>query len=156
MWYYSSSRAAGTGSTIFAFGSPAVWWTGLAALLAIVCVLLRRRVALRPMRLQPNQDSDMRPALIVIAFLAQYLPWALVPRGTYIYHYFPAVPFIILATSYVLDVLQDRFGGRIKYLSYALMGISGVLFLGFYPYVSGLRVPTWWLDLMRWFPGIWY
>lgn len=156
MWYYSSSRAAGTGSTIFAFGSPAVWWTGLLALLAIVCVLLRRRVALRPLRLRANHESDMRPALIVIAFLAQYLPWALVPRGTYIYHYFPAVPFIILATSYVLDVLQDRFGGRIKYLSYALMGISGVLFLGFYPYVSGLRVPTWWLDLMRWFPGIWY
>ncbi len=55
-----------------------------------------------------------------------------------------------------MDVLEDRFGEKIRYLSYGLMAVSGLLFLGFYPYVSGARVATWWLDLMRWFPGVWY
>ncbi len=156
MWYYSSSRIGNTGSTIFAFGNPAVWWTGLIAMLAVVYILLRRRIGLLSLKASHPQTHDMRPGLIFLAFLAQYLPWALVPRGTYIYHYFPAVPFIILATSYLLDVLEDRFGSRIRYVSYALMALAGVLFVGFYPYVSGMRVATWWLDLMRWFPGIWY
>ncbi len=156
MWYYSSSRIGNTGSTIFAFGNPAVWWTGLIALLAALYILVRRRIRAGIPQLETKAMQDMRPGLIFIAFLAQYLPWALVPRGTYIYHYFPSVPFIILATSYIMDVLEDRFGEKIRYLSYGLMAVSGLLFLGFYPYVSGARVATWWLDLMRWFPGIWY
>ena len=44
--------------------------------------------------------------MLVIAFAAQYLPWMLVPRGTYIYHYFPSVPFIILCTGLIFEYLE--------------------------------------------------
>ena len=34
--------------------------------------------------------------------LAQLLPWVLVPRGTYIYHYFASVPFLFVFLPAVL------------------------------------------------------
>ena len=36
---------------------------------------------------------------IFIGLLAQYLPWVLVPRGTYIYHYFASLPFLMLSIT---------------------------------------------------------
>ncbi|NLO16254.1 MAG: phospholipid carrier-dependent glycosyltransferase [Clostridiales bacterium] len=156
MWYYSSKVVDGLGSTIFAFGNPVVWWVGLGAIVFAMVSIVGRRVRLRPLSLKCYDGADMRPMLMLIAFAAQYLPWVLVSRGTYIYHYFPAVPFIILATSYCLDRLHDRIGVRAKVFAIILMVLAWVLFVGFYPYVSGLRAPTQWLDLMKWFPGIWY
>ncbi len=38
------------------------------------------------------------PAVIAaVGFLAVYLPWVLVPRCTFVYHYFTAVPFLLIA-----------------------------------------------------------
>ena len=44
----------------------------------------------------------------LVSFLSQYLPWVLVPRSTFIYHYFASVPFIILATAPGLRYLERR------------------------------------------------
>ena len=30
--------------------------------------------------------------ILLIGFFGQWLPWALSPRGTFIYHFLPAVP----------------------------------------------------------------
>ena len=37
--------------------------------------------------------------LVLIGFASQFLPWVLVPRSTFIYHYFASVPFIILGVG---------------------------------------------------------
>ena len=46
-------------------------------------------------------------SLILLCYFGQLTPWILVPRGTYIYHYFPCVPFLILAIVVCLDLLAD-------------------------------------------------
>ncbi|MBR1835702.1 MAG: hypothetical protein IJ783_00280, partial [Kiritimatiellae bacterium] len=47
-------------------------------------------------------------AILLLCYFVQLLPWILVPRGTYIYHYFPCVPFLVLAILLSLDTLADR------------------------------------------------
>lgn len=107
MWYYSSTyRPAGMSQTIVAFGNPAVWWGGLAGLAAVILMWALRHVHRDGLSLHVKVN-DMRPAILLIGLAAQYVPWTLVPRGTYIYHYFPSVPFIILCIALSLDGLFD-------------------------------------------------
>lgn len=154
MWYFAGKRAGSTSSTIWAFGTPAVWWAGLLSLLMVTGMFVREHARLKPVLVTPdNASGDHRPALIILAFAAQYLPWVLVPRGTYIYHYFPAVPFIIMCIVLVFDRFQDRFGRRAVLAAAAYLALVLLMFVAFFPYMSGLRVPTWWLDAMKWFPN---
>ena len=159
MWYYSAAfPAAGKASTIMAFGNPAVWWTGLLGILFILGYSFYRN-ALPMMRVIPGRDDEYDRAMPVIAvgFLSAYLPWVLVSRLTFIYHYFASVPFIILATAQALRYLERR---KPK-LSHVLAGVLGAaavaLFIAFYPYASGMEVSRDWLAAMNWFKNwMWY
>ncbi|NLD52579.1 MAG: phospholipid carrier-dependent glycosyltransferase [Clostridiales bacterium] len=159
MWFYQGRVHNGTGSTIVTFGNLAVWWGGLAGLLCMVMQWVKRpSLKLTTDSAQPSASAgthtrDMVPALLVIAFLAQYLPWIPVPRGTYIYHYFPSVPFIILSAVYALHLLEARRAKLARRLLWCFIGVAIILFVAFFPYVSGVRVSTRWLDAMKWFPN---
>lgn len=150
---------AGMAYTIYAMGNPAVWWTGLAALLIVTAVWAKRHVWAdgrgRLLHLH-TKAHDMVPALILLGFLSQYLPWVLVPRSTFIYHYFASVPFIILCTVLCFLWLGGVWKKGYKPLLWALVALAAILFVGFYPYASGVTVSTKWLDFMKWFPRIYY
>ncbi len=154
MWYYSSQRFDGTGSTIFAVGNPVVWYSGLLGLLFMVIHLIVLKVTRQKDTVQVGDLS--LGLLLFISFLAQYLPWTLVPRGTYIYHYFPSVPFIILCVCYGLFVLSKHKEKPATYISRGLIVLSFIVFIFLFPYVSGLRMPTWFMDIAKVIPGIWY
>ncbi len=152
MWYYSTVFSpAGYGSSITAMGNPAVWWTGFVSLLGTLFVFVKRHVTRNGLTLK-DQKNDSRPLLLLICFAAQYLPWMLVPRGTYIYHYFPSVPFIILCTALCLDLLPEKYEKAAQNTATAIVTAAVMLFIAFFPYLSGITVPTWWLDAMKWFP----
>ena len=158
MWYFSSSyEPAGMQSTIMAMGNPAVWWVGLAGLLGVIGLWAWRHVREdHTLALHPQQDNP-RFALLLISFATQYLPWALVPRGTYIYHYFPCVPIIILCTLLCLDYLAEKHERAARIALYVLLAAAAALFAAFFPYASGVMVPQAWLDAMKWFPRwLWY
>ena len=150
-YFYAGKRIGDTGSTIMSFGNPAVWWGGFAAVLILSGLWLMRR--LRP---KAEDGEDIRPVLVILSYLAQYVPWMLVPRGTYLYHYFPSVPFIILAAVLALCYLyrKNERLGRIVTAAYLVIGLA--LFIGFFPYYSGIRVSAAWLNAMRWLPRIYY
>ncbi|MBQ3231331.1 MAG: phospholipid carrier-dependent glycosyltransferase, partial [Clostridia bacterium] len=131
MWYYSSDTAylgLGVVSSISCMGNPAVWWTGLVALLLILFFSAWKR------------RTPKAWLLVLIGFASQFLPWVLVPRSTFIYHYFASVPFIILCTVLALDWLMMRSPRAFRWTSGALLALSLVLFAAFYPLESGLPV----------------
>jgi len=164
MWYYAggSTVPEGFGSSITAMGNPAVWWPGLAGIVALIpCTVffLFRRVKCYAQRNQPlyKKYDDPRWLLVLICFAAQYLPWMLVPRGTYIYHYFPSVPFVILALLLCLDFFSNHYRKTAAVIVAVLLAAAAALFVAFFPYASGITVSTSWLEAMRWFRGwLWY
>ena len=159
MWYYNADfKGAGMASSILSFGNPAVWWTGLAGILFVLGYSVYRN-ALPALRVLPGREDEDDRAMPVIAvgFLSAYLPWVLVSRLTFIYHYFASVPWIIIATALGLKYLA-RHHRRLAYALAAVLSIAAIaLFIGFYPLASGVEVPRAWCDAMNWFKGwMWY
>ena len=159
MWYYNADfKNPGMASSILAFGNPAVWWTGLAGILFVLGYSVTRN-ALPALRVLPGRDDEYDRVLpvIAVAFLSGYLPWVLVSRLTFIYHYFASVPWIILATAQGLRYLERRYA-RAAHVLAALLAVAALaLFIGFFPLASGFEVPRAWCDAMSWFPNwMWY
>ena len=152
MWYFSGTAnlpTSGMISSISCMGNPAVWWFGLVALLYVL------------VRAAWKKRAPEAYVIVLIGFASQFLPWVLVPRSTFIYHYFASVPFIILASVLMLDRLRGedpmRENKRCESFGFAaalLCGIALLLFIAFYPLESGTPVARWYAQLLRWFK--WY
>ena len=159
MWYYNADfKAAGMASSILAFGNPAVWWTGLAGILFVLGYSVYRN-ALPALRVLPGRDDAFDRALpvIAVAFLSGYLPWVLVSRLTFIYHYFASVPWIILAAAQGLRYME-RAHARMSHMLAALLALAALaLFIAFFPLASGFEAPRAWCDAVNWFGNwMWY
>ena len=72
----------------------------------------------------------------------------------FIYHYFASVPFIIIATMMVNEWLKQRNWKWRKPALAALMIAALVLFVAFYPLMSGTPVLRSYAMYLRWFN--WY
>jgi dolichyl-phosphate-mannose--protein O-mannosyl transferase len=96
---------------IYSMGNPFVFWLGLPAL---AFVLMQ---GLRSVRARLNDETGWiqvsggigpgQAALlfVVVGFLGMWLPWALNPRTLFLYHYLPAVGFMVLAMAYCVHWL---------------------------------------------------
>lgn len=147
---------------IFSFGNPAVWYVAIPCVAyGIVCLFKERRYLI-PERNDGHvwhfEAADHSPVLVfvTVGFLAQFLPWVLVPRGTYIYHYFASVPFLILFTVLALEKIRERYPDLGKVLEIMLVIAALWFFIGFFPYASGVVAPKGWLDLMKFFLKVYY
>ncbi len=144
VWYYMGrGLAEGRVASIAGLGSPVVFWGGLAA----VCWLGVRQVC--------GRGSRVRGALLVL-WLTQLLPWTLVARCTFLYHYFPCLGFSVLAVAAFLAELEA--GGpagarKARLLAGGLLAAALAVFVWFYPAVSGLPVPEGWARSILWLPS---
>lgn len=140
IWYYKAMYApADTVSSIVSFGNPLVWWPGFAAVLYTIYRIFRK--------------MDRRLLVLLIAYLSQYLPWMLVPRLTFIYHYFAMVPFMVLMLSYwVIYWMKKKPETRKRWVVAYLAG-AVLLFIWFYPLLSGLPVSKTYTSWLHWLPG---
>jgi dolichyl-phosphate-mannose--protein O-mannosyl transferase len=137
IYYYSGTLPNGLRSGISSFGNPAVWWAGIAALL--YCI--RRQ----------SKQYDYALLFLFISYASQYLPWALISRTTYIYHYFPSVPFVVMLIAYTLKNGIAPKKPKAP-LIYAIITVA--LFIAFYPVISGFPIPMGFVDLfLKWFPS---
>ncbi|MDP4145258.1 MAG: glycosyltransferase family 39 protein [Bacillota bacterium] len=127
MWYYSgqSFLPAGKISSIVCMGNPAIWWVGIPAALATLIIGIKKK--------------DKVAFVILLGGLSEYLPWVLVTRLTFIYHYFAAVPFVMLCIVYVIAYLNEKYA-KTKYYVYGYMGLVVILFIMFYPVISGMVI----------------
>jgi dolichyl-phosphate-mannose--protein O-mannosyl transferase len=154
MYYAAEQYIAKNASlhhSIFSFGNPVIWWGAVGALAVCICMWLRGKRYITPENNWRwhiySHTWDIRYEFVFISFLAQYLPWVLVPRGTYIYHYFASVPFLILAAVLVTRWVMERLP-RLKALPVVLLLAAAlVCFILFYPYASGITAPVAWLNI---------
>ncbi len=157
MWFAMDSyEPTGFASTILCMGNPWIFYIAAFAMLTVLGAFMVKRSKTSLGRNVENIDSRSVLLVLSIGFLAQYLPWVLVPRGMYIYHYFASVPFIILATTWCIGLIpreKKRLHDAVIVLY--LLGAL-VFFVMFFPYASGMLTSTSWLDAMKWFPNLYY
>ncbi len=140
IFYYSATFSDTIRAGISSFGNPVIWWGGFVALIHGVYKLAKK--------------WSWTLFFLIVAWVAQFLPWVFVSRTTYIYHYFPCVPFVILLLT---KFFNDREGlsNNTKHML-IIMVVSCVLFVMFYPVLSGLPVDfTIAKRFLEWLPGKW-
>jgi dolichyl-phosphate-mannose--protein O-mannosyl transferase len=140
MCYYRQIHD-GRFSSITAFGNPALFWAGTASLVYLAYLNIKRRTV-----------SSM---FILLAFLGLYLPYIFIGRLMFIYHFYYAVPFMFLALVYSIRDLMHQ-SQRVQQYLWVYLSIVALLFLAYYPVLSGYEVPKAYVDyLLKWFPWWW-
>jgi protein-O-mannosyltransferase-like protein len=86
VWFYQESLAAGTSAALYDAGSLVIWWMGIPAIAFVSWMAFRRR--------------SLALTLIAIGFAAQWIPWARIDRAAFQYHYYTALPFVVMALAY--------------------------------------------------------
>lgn len=142
IWYYSNIVSSTLREGISSFGNPLVWWMGIPAFLYTLYLSVR--------------EKDNKTArFLVIGYLAQYLPWVFITRLTFIYHYFPSVPFVVYMIVYCLMQLKKKVSHKTfpaLVITYGILVFG--LFLLFYPVLSGQPVESDFVTkYLRWFDG---
>ena len=127
----------GISGGISTFGNPVLWWSGFLAL--IWCVK------------RWFKDKDKTARFLCIAWFAQVLPWAFISRMTFIYHYFPCVPFLALMTVHFIKTRPEP---RRWWYALAYGALALTVFFVFYPVLSGVPVSSPdYIKWLQWLPG---
>ncbi len=139
--YYLSYPADGVTVSFAAFNNPLVSWGGLAAMAGVGWCAVR--------------DRDATAQFILIGYLANLLPWVLVSRLTFAYHYFPCTLFLALAIGYVFAELRRKDPRwRVSVGSFAALTV--VLFAVFYPVLAGTpRTDAYSKIFLKWYVDTW-
>ncbi|MBQ8072481.1 MAG: phospholipid carrier-dependent glycosyltransferase [Clostridia bacterium] len=146
-------------SSIFCIGNPILWWSAIPAMAACFWMWARNREeSLYSAHCFVSVDSalDTNLVFLLVGFLAEYLPWMLVPRGTYIYHYFASIPFLIFSITVCFEQLHTRFPRFEKAAQWVFLAMALLAMILFFPYVTGIYAPVSWLDAGRSLLKIWY
>ena len=146
IWYYSGDVTETVAEGISSFGNPLVWWFGIPAFFYIAYIAYKKR--------------DKLSIFLTIGYLAQLLPWTLVERTTFIYHYFPCVPFVVIMIVYCLYLWAYKGGTRQKPIKGRMKAVwiytisVVILFAMFYPVLSGAPVEEEYVyNFLRWLDG---
>jgi len=150
----------GVMSSMSTMGNPLIWWGGLLSMLALLVIRINKG------------PFGKRAWFLTAALLSQYLPWVIIPRETYIYHFFATVPFMILLMGMLAGFIIERtekmperdirmFGSRVtatwrpslagKIPVFIFLAACLALFIMFYPVTTGVPVLREYSDTyLRW------
>jgi hypothetical protein len=112
VWFYQAGFAGGTTASIYDAGNVVAWWLAIPAMgFAAWQAFKRRSVAL---------------GLVAIGFAVQWLAWARIDRAAFQYHYYTALPFLLIALAYFIAELWHGPSWRTWVLA-RLAGAAAVL-----------------------------
>jgi dolichyl-phosphate-mannose-protein mannosyltransferase len=127
---------------ILALPNPLIWWLGVVAIPIVGWLAWRER--------------NGGYALLVVAYLLHWLPWAASPRLAYEYHFYPNLVLIVIADAIVLQRLWNLGRSGAVWSRGAVGGYvlaCAATFAFFYPVLIGTPISyTDWHQRM-WFEG---
>jgi len=135
LWQYQTVISATMRQGMSSMGNPTVWWFGVFAIGFAIFTLAKKR----------RNESDT--IFLLLAYAVNFLPWIFVTRLTFIYHYFPSVPFMVILIALFFKKYVRR-----DYLSFAYAAVVFALFVLFYPVLSGMPVNVGFVEYLRWLP----
>jgi len=131
VYLYTSEEVGGMVSRIYNLGNPIIFWFGLVSVFVSAVYSFI------------NKNKNL--AIIVLSYFIFFVPWALSPRIMFFYHYLPSLPFLAIATGYVLRKQPKLLIG--------ILTIGLLVFIYFYPHWAGLKIPLWLDKSYYWFPS---
>ncbi|MGD9155272.1 MAG: phospholipid carrier-dependent glycosyltransferase [Bacillota bacterium] len=142
LWLYMGSRPKpGHKASIVTLGNPVIWFCcGCAFVILLYQFLVNRRFSLLH--------------LVFLIFLSLYLPWMLVNRATFIYHFYPALPLYYILLACILEPLWQM-GKHGRGMVGNLVLLAAVVWLIYSPVLIGVDIPEKYMQALRLFPRDW-
>jgi dolichyl-phosphate-mannose--protein O-mannosyl transferase len=136
VWYHVTRDAAGI-ANVYAMSNPILNWLLLPAIVWATVTWARRR----------------DPAWLTagIGFFGQWLPWALVSRISFAYHWLPVVPFGCIALAMGLTRMA-RARGAARSLAWVYVAAVVAAFVFFYPIWACVPLPAEQFEWRMWLP----
>ncbi len=131
---YGGSGPTATAAMVYTLPNPLILWLGLLTVPWVGFLGLRER----------NKGY----ALIVLAYLLQWLPWMASPRIAFAYHFYVDIPLICLCNAIAAQRFwlmmreygRDGIAARAVVVGYLLAVV--ISFVYFYPILAGVTIPT--------------
>lgn len=134
VWYYVGYIGGNIKSTIVGIGNPIIWWCGaLASIFVLIMSVLKR---------------NKKHLFILLFILCTWLPYLFIGRDMFMYHYFPTLPFVMLAIVAFINWITGKIKSNMIYILYIIAVIF--FFFAFYPVISGMLTTTDYIDSLKW------
>ncbi|MBP3448002.1 MAG: phospholipid carrier-dependent glycosyltransferase [Clostridia bacterium] len=131
---------SGNRETIATMSNPVLIWGGLAALIYTLVWCVKEK------------KLPLCAFLIFAGYFSQILPWMLVSRVTFTYHYFPMLAFLALALGfYWKNAVADK--GKRLTVPVAACVIAVALFFVYFPVLTGIVAPQKYIDILKIIPN---
>jgi hypothetical protein len=98
VWFYQGSFASNMAAAIYDHGSLVTWWLAIPAMAFAGWQAFRR--------------NSLALGLIVIIFVAMWVPWIWIDRATFQYHWYTSLPLVLLALAYFIAELWHGASAR--------------------------------------------
>lgn len=129
---YSNKGGSATTAWILSLANPLLLWAGLVAVPFVGWLAWVKR--------------DRGYAVIVLAYLLQWLPWMRSPRIAFAYHYYVDIPLIAICIAVCMQWLWERFKDVDRNATRAViigyLALVLLAFVYFYPVLAGVAIPT--------------
>ena len=126
-YYWQVDQATQTASTILLLGNPALWWLAIGGVLSGMWQALTRR--------------HFGAAFAVLALALHYLPFALISRASFLYHFMGALPFMIMLLAFAVQQLWQSGGLRRELAAFAVLAII-ICAIYFFPIWTAQPLPV--------------
>jgi len=131
---YAGEDEGNTSKVILFLYNPAIFW----GILGVLIFRFKRLI------------KDKQELFLAGAFLSFWLPWFLAPRFSLPYYLLAAIPFgIVLLSKFICENYEKK-----RYLLMGFIASSIALSLFYYPLLSYISIPTWYLRLLTGAVGI--
>lgn len=125
---------------IHLFGNPALFILSFIAVLYMLVALILQMWRWR--KTGELVHDFTAQSFIVVGFFANWLPWMMVSRCLFLYHYLPAAAFSFMALAWVIKDLYAKNENWSKALAGALLCLIAFAFFYWLPFSLGLSLPA--------------
>lgn len=134
----SPDGAPATYSVIYAFGNPALY--GLSALAIVIMAVEWCIGAFRLIRTNILPSTFVGTSILLMGFGANFVPWMLITRCQFSYHYQPASVFAFIALTWYLARLTSAPRNAAKLVVVLALGLIGAAFIYWLPLATGSNI----------------
>jgi len=140
IFYWQGTKAAQENSKIYLLGNPLVYWIS-----SLSVVFLLFYVACKKWK----GRRDRIGFLLLSGYAFNFLPFILIKRGMFLYHYLPALVFSIIILAYLLDKIKNNKIKTSTVVFFSLIFLS--LFVYFSPLTYGIKMDNQAQESRFWF-----
>ena len=115
----SSNQAEHVFTDIHLLGNPLIFWLSALAILCLTLLWVRQLISYY--KGQPVNDHFLLQTVLVAGFFANWLPWSMVSRCVFQYHYMPASLFAFMALAWFMSQLISTEHRLQKYAGIAVL-----------------------------------